>query len=112
LNSLKRWYCSIADLREYNDRWGRIYYCSKSVNALCADFDWRNSCGCCSDAAIVVWPYIETTSCKIYSDPPNFTIGSKDRPEPIQDWEQSLKNALIPEVVVERIAKMFPLNVD
>ena len=65
------------DLHEVKGRW-TTWLVSKSVNAAPEKMTTRHSCGCCSDAAYLAMFYVERNGHKVFSDPPEVCIGSKN----------------------------------
>lgn len=98
------------DLRQQVNRWGRVKYCSKSVNEKAVRFDMGYGCSCCRDSPLQISPYIETPLGNIYSDPPTFTVGEKDwtsGDNPYPNWEQPMRDAGIPESIIELVQFHF-----
>jgi hypothetical protein len=107
---LARLVSTYADLEKHVGRWNKVAYYSASVNSKVTKFDLRHNCGCCPDSPVELWPYLETPDGNVYSKPPYFRIGEKhnlggDRPYP--GWEEELKNAGIPEGIIESIHAHF-----
>ena len=70
----------------------------------------RHNCGCCSDSPLGVWPYIETESGKVYSDPAVFMIGEMhwiSGDKPYKGWEEQMRKYGISEVVIGKISEYF-----
>ncbi len=99
------------DLRRHVGRWNKIVYCSKTVNTKVTDFETRYNCGCCSDSPLEFWAYLETPHGRVYSDPPSFFIGEKGHfygtAVAKAGWKDQLRNAGIPEALIERMATRF-----
>lgn len=93
------------DVRKYQAKY-RAFQQSKSVNNKVTDFEYKYSCGCCSDAAVMVFPYLETKCGKVYSDPCSFTIGERYQ-MPHGSWKKSLVNAGISDTVICMIEKQL-----
>lgn len=98
------------DLKKHTGRWSKIAYYSKSVNDKVTRFDIRHNCGCCNDSPLEIWPYLETPHGNVYSDPPCFQVGERhwmggDRP--YAGWQQKMKNAGIPEIIIGAIGVHF-----
>lgn len=106
LDQIKKLMELYPDLRKNVNRWKTVTYCSKTANSQCNDFGMRYSCGCCSDAAKMVLPFIETPYGKVHSDPVEFTIGSKDSSE-LLDFEKHMTDSGIPKELIERIRKTY-----
>lgn len=107
---LERIATAYPDLRKYVGRWGKVAYCSKSVNSKVNRFDLRHSCGCCTDSLLELWPYLETPDGNVYSDPPVFWIGEQhwiagDLPK--KGWRRELRAAGIPEVIIQAAEDHF-----
>jgi len=101
---------AIPDLKKYTGRWNKVAYYSASHNEKVSDYDMRHNCGCCNDSPLEIWPYVETEYGKIYSDPPCFTVGERhwiSGDKPYDGWEKKLKDAHIPEAIIEKIAYHF-----
>jgi hypothetical protein len=75
---LEKMLITYPDLRRYEGRWKKIVFCSASVNSRVTNYDQRFNCGCCEDSPLEIWPYLETATDRVYSDPPNFTVGERD----------------------------------
>lgn len=98
------------------DRYITNKYYSGTVNGKVSLFEMQYSCTCCDDANIYIFPYIEVEGIKIYTDPTYFCIGQKN-PKPslkfpkkhimFDDWEQQMKNANIPEKIIEQVKTYF-----
>ena len=102
------------DLKRHVGRWGKIVYCSASVNTKVTDYEQRFNCGCCSDSPLEIWPYLNISLGKVYSDPACFQIGERDdygdcnagvRAYP--DWKKKLRDVGIPEDIVTKIGLQF-----
>lgn len=99
------------DLQKHTGRWNKVAYYSKTANTRATDFDSRHNCGCCPDTPLEIWPYIETPHGRVYSDPPMFNVGERnpstygDRANP--GWETLLRDASIPDTIIDRIACLF-----
>lgn len=65
------------DLHEYPGRW-QTFLSSKKVNDNPEKINYGHSCGCCEDAALYIYFYVERLGTKVYSDPPFICIGSKN----------------------------------
>lgn len=102
------------DLKRYVGRWNKIAYYSSAVNSIVNNCDIRYNCGCCLDSSLELWPFFETESGKIYSEPPKFWIGNKegyyggDIPDP--GWKEKLKVAQISESIIQKVEKYFEDN--
>ena len=112
---LQRLTAAYPDLQRHVNRWKTVRYYSKAVNTVVDRFELRHSCGCCSDAELQLWPYLETPDGNVYSDPPCFGVGeqhwiSGDRP--YDGWRKRLRDAGLPEVIVEAVARRFKKDVD
>lgn len=99
------------DLKRYVGRWNKIAYYSRSVNEKAADYDVRHNCGCCDDSPLEIWPYVETSVGRIYSDPPSFMVGGRDPGRggdtAYLGWEEKLRSAGISDTLIERISCHF-----
>lgn len=107
---LVRLFAEFPDLRKHVGRWNKVAYCSASVNSRVDKADFRYNCGCCSDSPLEVWPYLETASGKVYSDPPCFQVGEKyylggSRPYP--NWKERMSSTGVSEVVVIMVQNHF-----
>jgi len=99
------------DLKRHVGRWEKVVYCSPSVNAKVTDYETRYNCGCCGDSPLEFWPYLETSLGRVYSYPASFFIGEKN---PFTGcavakygWKDELRNAGIPEALIERASHRF-----
>lgn len=109
-DKLVRLSATFPDLQKHVGRWNKVAYYSASVNSKVERFDLRHNCGCCQDSPLEVWPYLETSDGKVYSDPPCFQVGEKyylggDRPYP--KWREKLEAAGLPEVIIGAISMHF-----
>lgn len=109
LASLSALWGEFPCLKKYVGRWGRVVYCSPTANASATNFEARHSCGCCSDSAFQIWPFIETSHGRVYSDPPFFTVGEKhgcgNRPD--DGWDARMREQRIPEHIIRRVENLF-----
>lgn len=98
-------------LKRHVGRWNKIAYYSRSVNEKTDNYDIRHNCGCCSDSPLEIWPFIETESGRIYSDPPSFMVGQRDAwrggDEPYTGWDDKLRAVGISEELIQRVACHF-----
>lgn len=107
---LGRLSAEFPDLQKHVGRWDKVAFYSKSVNSRVGRFDMRHNCGCCSDSPLELWPYLETPDGKVYSDPPCFQIGERSYfggDKPYHNWKEKLKQAGIPEVIIESVGYYF-----
>ena len=86
-----------------------IRYTSASIAAIALAFDIEDSCECCRDPSIQVWPYVPTPFGKIYSSS-GISVGTRIKHEVVGShcvinswWKRSLKEALMPEEIIEDI---------
>lgn len=100
------------DLKIHTNRWGKIRYSSKTANQHVTKYERGYNCGCCSDSPLEIWPYVETNFGKIYSDPTCFIVGERgfDSTTPIENWQESLRVANIPDMVISDISIIFNVN--
>lgn len=115
LNALYALKALYPDIRKHTNRWNRIRQCSKSVNSKVTDFEYAYSCDCCSDAAVDIWPYLETSFGKVYSDPPSFCVGEKTYGESDRErkgWESYMIKHGIPNDIIEKVAKRLKTGED
>jgi len=109
------------NLREYKDRWSNLYLCTKDVNTLVNEVYFKHNCGCCEDSPLEAWTYINIENKKIYSDPPNFTIGEKipyyfsnsefeGGEKAYDNWENKLIENNIPQNIIDQIQDFFNEN--
>jgi len=110
------------DLQLHIDRWRNERLVSKSVNTLVDDCHFSHSCGCCNDSPLFAWCYLKDGDTEIYSDPPNIAIGEKN-PYPIPgtvykperaygNWEESMRQNGLSEVVIERARTYLEATAD
>lgn len=81
-------------------RGGGYYCCSTSVNNKANKVIITHSCGCCSDASLVAFPYIETKYGNIYSNPRKFHIGERFLNN---NWKDELLAANISNEIIDQI---------
>lgn len=118
LNELKKVKKLFPDTEIHKDRWGHERYSSKSVISKVNMAHFYHSCGCCSDAVLYVGPYFKFEGIEIYieiyTNPENFVIGQKhaygigERAD--EDWEETLKEAGLPEIIIKETKKYFKEN--
>lgn len=111
------------DLERHVNRWNTERFTSMLVNDQVTDFEVLHSCGCCPDAVLNIWPYLEEEGpngkkIKIYAKGIPFGVGEKyefwdaeDRCHaseiPWAGWENKLREAKIPEEIIERVSELF-----
>jgi hypothetical protein len=102
------------DLELHTGRWNRERLVSKEVNSIAEDCDIGHSCGCCSDAVVLVFPYVTYQGYKIYSNPASIGVGEEysigTGQLPWDNWEQSLKNHNVSDKVIEVVRLYFENN--
>lgn len=105
---------SYPDLESSCDRWNHERLFSKSVNPIVDRVDFNHSCGCCSDAPLYAYPYIEVDGIKIHSDPLYIPIGEKGYgycgDMPYDNWEENFQKRNISEEVIHLVKKHFEDN--
>jgi hypothetical protein len=109
-DNLERMLKEFPDLLRNVNRWRKVRYYSPSVNPRVDQYDQTFNCSCCNDSPLEIWPYIETENGRVYSNPPRFIVGEKHwihGSEPSDGWEDEMRGAGIPEVVVESIRYYF-----
>jgi hypothetical protein len=102
-----------SDLEFEKDRWNRVFYSSKLANEQVTNADFTHSCGCCSDAALFVMPYLVYEEQKIYSEPYQIIIGrqfSNGGEIPNDDYKSTLKEHNIPDIIIEQVKTYFEEN--
>lgn len=106
LENLRKISVLYPDARLYNGRWRKVQ-CSKTVNGEATEFEYKYSCGCCADAAVQIWPYVDTEAGRVYADPPYFTAGEKgysgDRPR--AGWHDDARKMGWTENLIAKIEK-------
>ena len=111
------------DLKKYVGRWNKIVYTSKLVNEKASKYEARYNCGCCNDSPLEIWIYMETENGRVYTDPPLFSIGTKnpsryygdyDADENIIDygWEERLRKNGINESIIKSIKNVYDNKVE
>ena len=98
------------DLIYHRDRWDNVRYKSASVNSQCDKFEWRRTCGCCSDPGILAMPYIETALGKVYSDPFYMEVGEGRSYGHVWEhhgWQDRYRKVGIPEDLIGRIKNLL-----
>jgi hypothetical protein len=96
------------DLKEHKNRWGTIRLQSKIANSMVNKIDLIAGCGCCNDAPIYAYPYLEFAGEKIYSDPAQICVAEKipgewDKYYWFEEWEKTLKDIGINQVAIDSI---------
>lgn len=115
IQNLKELLVEFPDLEKNIDRWRNETLMSKQVNTIADNCWFKHDCGCCHDSPYYVLPYIERNGTKIYSNSQRINIGEKN-PYPTvgkvykserayDNWEESLKEKNISEVVIEKTRK-------
>lgn len=111
LENLKKIKTLYPDARLYNGRWRKVQR-SKIVNGEATEFEYKYSCGCCADAAVQIWPYVDTEAGRVYADPPYFTAGEKsysgDRPR--ARWQDDARKMGLTENLIAKIEKRLKLE--
>lgn len=115
LNNLRKLQERFPDLQRDVDRWKKVRYFARSVNAQVERFEIGHNCGCCPDSPLEIRPYIETELGRVYSGPPCFKVGEKhwmggDKPYP--NWQQNFRDAGIPEALIGAVAHHFRVCAD
>jgi len=101
------------DAKIYNDRWNNKRYSDKKVNTIVNHVEFRHSCGCCSDSALLAYPCIMFGNTRIYSDPMYFCIGEKcpDGGErSLPGWRKAMEEKLIPLQIIEEVRQYLKEN--
>lgn len=60
------------------DRWKTERVFSETATPLCDKYEWKHSCGCCSDSPLFAYPYLETEFGKVYAHGAPFRILDRD----------------------------------
>lgn len=110
LDILKALKDKFPSLEKDTDRWGHERYYAKEINSETDQICIHHSCGCCPDAGLLARPYKNIMGVAIYSDPPRFNVGQGlygggDQPD--DGWEKVMREALIPECLIEQVEKYF-----
>jgi len=95
-----------------SDRWSQGKISSNKVNGLCNNVSISPTCGCCSDAPIEAYPYVEMYGFKIFSTE-SFTIGDQCYCGGVRAWNQwdkNLKDAGMPKKIIDIIQQFFDDN--
>lgn len=97
------------DLERFTDRWHREYFCSKKVNEQATEYESCHSCGCCSDSALLIKPYIIDNTIRIYTNPYCVAVGEKGyRGDiPHREWEDRLRKAGYRQEIIDGVTKHF-----
>ena len=101
------------DLKQNTSRWRDIRYCTPALNGSVTDCEIKHACGCCPDSLIYVWPYVENDGFRLYAHPIPFTVGNKyidDGEEPREGWDIKMREAGIPELVIQKVVRFFEDN--
>lgn len=110
-DKLEKLLAQFPDLKVEKDRWGRDRYYSPAANKDAKAYDQHYSCGCCSDAILMIRPYVTTADGdKIYSDPPRFDVGERTYEGydvPNQYWLQALTAAGISQSIIDEVQCHF-----
>jgi hypothetical protein len=65
------------DLEVEVNRWGTKKLTSRMVNSMAVDYDTGHSCGCCEDAPLFAYPYVEFEGIRVHSKPSKVYIGER-----------------------------------
>lgn len=100
------------DLRIHKDRWGNERYSAASANPQVTNYETRHSCGCCGDAPLLVWPYLEAEYGRVFSDPSSFYFARRDGWEGGYTLEpsftESVRKAGLPESMTAPLVARYP----
>ena len=93
------------DLLKETDRRGAERLYSEHVNAIADQYEERNVCSCCSDASIIIMPYIIVDETKVFTKPIEFYVGQSDpyskRDRIHKDWKESLMKAGVNQKIID-----------
>ena len=93
------------------DRWENIRISSNGVNGFAVDCEISHSCGCCSDAPLFAYPFLNTEFGKIYSKPERFCIGQADQYEggdrQNDEWINEMNKVGMSQMVIDKVKKYF-----
>jgi hypothetical protein len=106
---LRKLLAAYPDLEVIGGRWKTVY-ASKSVNTKVTKCDLDHSCGCCRDAALEAWFFLETPNGRVYSKPPRFTVGEQhfiSGDVATRGWKKGLRDAEIPEALIQVVVDHF-----
>lgn len=112
LNKVKTLSTIFKNLKRNVNRWGTERFCTNEVNETADKYYTTFSCGCCSDAALLVRPYKEVAGIKVYTDPCDICIGEKDYSYTNNarldcDWRDALREKGISEAIIEQIEEEY-----
>lgn len=103
-----------TDIEFHRDRWNNERVVSALINPKVDSVEIRHNCGCCNDSPLEVWPFKEVNGVKVFSNPPVFTVGEKylmgTGDSPYDGWERALREATIPETIVDKVGAYFKEN--
>ncbi len=101
---------------------GEKKFSSKQVNEKITDYFFAHSCSCCNNPSLLVYCFINTPLGRVFSDPASFAIGREEGfaweweyrtytygDYPLENWQVGLRNAKIPESIIEDMSKHFEL---
>lgn len=112
LENLRKIRVLYPDARLHHGRWRKVQ-CSKTVNGEATEFEYKYSCGCCSDAAVQIWPYVDTEAGRVYADYPYFTAGERDDysgDRPRTGWQDDARHMGLTENLIAKVEKHFELE--
>lgn len=105
LEKLKEKYPDLSDTG--TTRWSKNLVISNFAKIDMNDVEFSNSCGCC---AVYVRPYLEIDDIRIYANPVNYCIGSRDSYyygiNAGQYWENELHNNEFNQTIIDK-TKLF-----
>jgi len=114
LNNKKKVIEKYFDISEYTDRWGTKRLSTSAINKEVDCVMIKHNCGCCPDSPLEVWPYKLIDEIEIYSKPAYFFVGEQNAygygDKPNNDWQKELRDAEIPEFIIEKIQEYFDDN--
>lgn len=100
------------DLTQEQNRWRRVFQCSKTVNATATDYEIAYTCGCCPDPGMLVRLYVETPHGRVYGVPHQVEVGERidgiDRPH--GHWKRTLRACGTLEGIIEKLQAHFAVH--
>jgi hypothetical protein len=105
---IERLKAEFPDLDSRTDRWGKVRYMASSANAMVNKVEFRRSCGCCQDAALLAMPYVEFEGFRIYSNPHDIIVGQHDDISGVfaqAGWKKQYEQAGISHHVITEIKR-------
>lgn len=95
------------DLAKVTDRhrWERLI----SSAVVATEAELRHSCGCCSDAMLRLYLYLDTDLGRVYSSKSSYVVGEKSTygDTPKAHWKETLEMDGVPPNIIQMVSDHF-----